>query len=191
MAAHRHNPHSRSTAPPSKGRLGAIEQTYRLYRTELRGFFAHHTHRPEAIDDLVQEVYERLLRYRNGNEVTDPLGYMFKTAWNVLKSSNQRLRREQTRQLSCDAGQLELLASQLGRLWVDDADAALAQEELERALNRLPRACKIALIRQRRDGYSYQQIAEELQVSVNTVKDYIVRALDHCRTHFAGEHSER
>jgi RNA polymerase sigma factor (sigma-70 family) len=139
----------------------------------------------------VQEVYERLLRYRRDEPVDDPLAYLFKTAWNVLKSDNQRSRREQNRLVMCDSVELESLASQFRRLWVDDSAEALTAAEMERALSRLPRACRIALIRQRRDGYSYQQIADELHVSVNTVKDYIVRALNHCRLYFSAGQDSR
>ncbi len=177
-----------STSDPQTGRgarTRAIEDTYRRYRTELRVFFARRAQRTESVEDLVQEVYERLLRYRSETPVEDPLGYLFKTAWNVLHSANQRERRERHTFVASDAAGLESLAGGFRRLWVDDSGEALAQEEIERMLNRLPRACKIALIRQRRDGYSYQQIAEELQVSVNTVKDYIVKALNHCRLHLS------
>jgi DNA-directed RNA polymerase specialized sigma24 family protein len=61
----------------------------------------------------------------------------------------------------------------------------LAFEEFERVLNELPVNCRAALLRQRRDGWSYQQIAQELDVSVNTVKDYIVKALQHFQVHFS------
>lgn len=133
----------------------------------------------------MQEVYERLLRYRSDVPIAEPLSYVFQVAWNVLKANAQHSRSEQTRSVSCDAPELARLGEQVGKLWVLNAETAVAEEELEQLLNRLPRACKIALIRQRRDGYSYQQIADELHVSVSTVKDYIVRALNECRAHFS------
>lgn len=139
----------------------------------------------------MQEVYERLLRYRNEDAVTSPLSYVFQVAWNVLKTDALNAGREQRRSVSYDPGELARVGDELGRLWVHDAEDAVAEDELEQMLDRLPRACKIALIRHRRDGYSYQQIADELRVSPNTVKDYIVKALNECRAYFSSHDRHR
>ena len=70
-------------------------------------------------------------------------------------------------------------------LWVDEnCGQDLAHDEFDRILERLPRNCQKALLHQRRDGWSYQRIAQELGVSPSTVKDYIVEALTAFRTHF-------
>ena len=123
--------------------------------------------------------------------MTSPLSYLFQVAWNVLKTDAQLASREQRRSVSYDPGELARVGDELGRLWVHDAEDAVAEGELEDMLDRLPRACKIALIRHRRDGYSYQQIVDELRVSSNTVKDYIVKALSECRAYFAAQDGER
>lgn len=132
----------------------------------------------------MQQVYERLLRYRADAPIESPLSYLFQVAWNVLKSDAQA-DRKRSGSISCEPAEIARLGGDSCRLWVEDVEDAVIQEELERLLDRLPRACKIALIRHRRDGYSYQQIADELHVSSSTVKDYIVRALDECRAHFS------
>ena len=59
------------------------------------------------------------------------------------------------------------------------------RDAVERVLSELPSNCQVALVRQRRDGWSYQEIASELQVSVNSVKHYIVLALEHFQVHFS------
>lgn len=164
---------------------GSIEASYLQCRAELIAFFARHTRGRADIDDLVQQVYERLLKYRPRAPVADPRGYLFQTAWNVLASANQAVRKNQARYVSCEASDLAVRAEERRNSWViEEGGSELAFDEFERVLAQLPGNCQAALLRQRRDGWSYQQIASELRVSVSTVKDYIVKALEHFRAHF-------
>jgi RNA polymerase sigma factor (sigma-70 family) len=175
-------------APGSAPDSLIIEETYGQYRAELRAFFARRARQPDDVEDLVQLVYERLLRYRPRAQVENPLKYLFRIAWNVLMAESERARRDQG-VLTCDTAELESHAQGLRSLWVqDNSGEALAQDEFERVLRQLPRACQAALLLQRRDGRSYEEIAAELDVSVNTVKDYIVKALEHFRKHFSMSH---
>ena len=178
--------------PESQAARASVETTYMPYRTQLALFFARRVREPNSVEDLVQLVYERLLRYRPRAPVHDPLGYLFQTARHVLMDANQRARQEQERYLVCDAMELEQRVQKLSSLWVqEDGGQELAHDEFERVLGQLPGNCRIALLRQRRDGWTYQQIADELQVSVSTVKDYIVKALEHFRVHFSMDAADR
>jgi RNA polymerase sigma factor (sigma-70 family) len=107
-------------------------------------------------------------------------------ARHVLFDANRHARKEEERYLPCDAAELDLRIEELSSLWIhEEGGHELALEEFEQVLEQLPRNCRIALIRQRRDGWTRQQIAQELGVSVNTVKDYIVKAIAHFNAHFA------
>jgi RNA polymerase sigma-70 factor (ECF subfamily) len=134
----------------------------------------------------VQLVYERLVRYRPRSPIRDPAGYLFQTARRVLISANRRAREDQEIYKRCNADELDIHAHQSTDLWVqEEGGHELVQEQFERVLAQLPGNCRIALLRQRRDGWTYRQIAQELGVSTSTVKDYIVKALEHFRKHFA------
>jgi RNA polymerase sigma-70 factor (ECF subfamily) len=110
---------------------------------------------------------------------------MYRVAWNVLRSENQRLLREQRRTVTCSADELENLAGDINTLWTqDDSAEDLAHEQMERVLNQLPRTCQYALLRHYRDGCTYKQIAEELNVTTHAVKKYIVRGLAALRLSF-------
>jgi RNA polymerase sigma-70 factor (ECF subfamily) len=162
------------------------------YRTELRRFFELRAWRRDAVDDLVQLVYIRLLCKRPTSLIRNPKQFMYKVAWNVLRSENQRLQREQRRTVSCSANELEDLAEQVSALWVhDDSGEELAQDQVERVLRQLPRACQCALLLQYRDGYTYKQIAEELGVTTHAVKKYIVRGLAAFRLSFNSSDTDR
>ena len=180
MAAHRNDLRPGNSPGP------ALEEAYELYRGELRRFFSLQSREPQCVEDLVQDVFEAILRYPARDRVQDPLGYLFRIAWHVVRGANRQVQLERHRYVRCSEAQLETLAQELGALWVrNDGGEALAEDEINKALGELPRACREALLLQRRDGLSYEEIARELNVSVHTVKDYIVKALNHFRTHFS------
>ena len=60
-----------------------------------------------------------------------------------------------------------------------------AYEQLMQGLEALPPVRKKVFMMSRLEGKSYDQIATELQVSRNTVKEHIVKALNFLRNHFA------
>lgn len=144
----------------------------------------------------MQTMFLQLMKDRPGEEVRDPPQYLFRAAWNVLHNVNQRARRERNRLVSWDSAEFDANADRSNRLWVeDDTSTALQQAELDRALSQLPRACRVAVLRQYRDNKSYKEIAKELGVSVHAVKKYIMRSLNHFRMHLnamdLGESQER
>jgi RNA polymerase sigma-70 factor (ECF subfamily) len=54
-------------------------------------------------------------------------------------------------------------------------------EELERVLAHLPSRVATALVLHRIQGYSVQEVGDELGVSRETAKKYLARAVEHCR----------
>jgi RNA polymerase sigma factor (sigma-70 family) len=185
MAVHKNDPRPRTPPEP-------LEQAYEQYRAELRRFFKCQLREPQTVDDLMQMVVERLLRYPPQGVLRQPQRYLYRIAWRVLNEANRRAQREQRQLISCDVQELEALADEFGTLWTQSsAEEDVEEERLESVLCQLPKACQVALLRQRRDGLSYKDIAAELGVSVHTVKSYIVRALEHFRTHFQMNRRER
>ena len=63
---------------------------YDQYRAELQRYFAKRARDPNATDDLVQSVYERILKYTKDGSVRDTHAYIFKAAVNVLSDANKR-----------------------------------------------------------------------------------------------------
>jgi len=59
-----------------------------------------------------------------------------------------------------------------------------ARDELLEALEGLPAATQIAIVRSRRDGWTYEQIALELGVTPHMVKNHIGRAIAHFHAYF-------
>lgn len=51
---------------------------------------------------------------------------------------------------------------------------------LTKALDELPERCRVALLLNRIEGQTHQQIAQHLDVSPSMVSKYIMRAIKHC-----------
>jgi RNA polymerase sigma-70 factor (ECF subfamily) len=174
------HPHS-----PDLTELLGIDLSYRQYREELRRHFAHNSRNSADVEDLVQEVYARLLKYRPREPIKDPRAYLFQIAQNVLRAAKNAERTQNQRYLSCPPEEIQKHAESVNRLWIEeDGGTQIAEAEISRVMNQLPPPCCAALILHRRDGLSYEQIARRLGVSVNTVKDYLVKAYLHFRLHY-------
>jgi RNA polymerase sigma-70 factor (ECF subfamily) len=167
--------------PDERPHSEIVERSFVQHRGRLRWYFRRRAP-PQLADDLVQEVYERLLRYESREPLRDPISYLFAIASNVAKAANRRVDAERRWSVSCDGVQIELLAQELKSLWVhEEGGLDILCEDLERELMQLPADCYLAIVRHRRDGWTYDQIAAELGITRNAVKGRIVRALDQLR----------
>jgi RNA polymerase sigma-70 factor (ECF subfamily) len=164
---------------------GTLGEVYAQHKAELRHFFARQLRSAQNAEDLVQEIYVQLLRFPPTETLRQPLDYLYKIAWHVVNRANRRTQIEQQQFVSGDSEMLDRLAGRSGRLWAGDISEQLSTEQqLQRILGQLPHACRTAIILLRRDGLSYQEIADEMGVSVHSVKKYIARALTHFKTYF-------
>lgn len=162
-----------------------IEELYERYRAELQRFFAGQTRNPHAVEDLMQELYKRLLECHPPAVLRKPQSYLFQVAWNLLNEANATALQHPPS--FSDPGTLDQLPAEYGgNLWFEDGTRTLdTQEKLDRVLRRLPRTDRVALILHKRDGLSYNAIADRMAVSRHTVKKYICRALKHFRLHYS------
>jgi len=156
-----------------------LRELYAQYRGALHRFFQKR--RPEQAEDLVQTVFLEALGSRPHETIEEPLRYLFGVAFNVLHSHYRRAKRDSSRYTATDPRDLESVPENGGTWSSDDGVAAELMEQAFEEITQLPRACQIAFIRSRRDGWSYQQIADELKVTPHAVKKYIVKALAHLR----------
>lgn len=125
-------------------------------------------------DDLVQEIYYRLLRYSKIEDIRDPMAYVSQIARNILR---ERYRRENVVSIATmhnldDLG-LEDQAPSPERF-------ASARHELERVLrliDALPARCKAIFELRRIHGLSQAETAQKLELSENIVEKETVRGL--------------
>ena len=159
------------------------ECAWESYYGDLRRFVSRQLRGQEDVDDVVQDIYRELLHSRCA-EATNPRAWLWRIAWRVVNDASQRRKRHRVRQVNVDPESLEnLRADRLNT--VSPIDRQLeARDELLEALDGLPVAAQIAIVRSRRDGWSYEQIGAELGVTPHMVKHHIGRAIAHFDSYF-------
>jgi RNA polymerase sigma factor (sigma-70 family) len=154
-----------------------IERLFAEHRGGLQNFFR----RRVKVDaqDLAQEVYVRILRLNDAQEIRNPELYLYTVANNLVKEHAIVERRLSTADDMDDFAIQEQMA-ELPRFEYD-IDTNECIKRLRFALAELPPKCRAAVVMQYRDGLSYDEIGHKLSISSNMVKKYLAQALDHCR----------
>src|SRR3984957_1692038 len=157
----------------------SIERLFAEQYAALVAFFYRRTRMKADAPDLAQEVYLRMLRVKDLDAIRSPQSYLFTVASNLLKEDAVLQRKRGSRVDVAEASdnwQLQNLPNFAG-----DLDTANRVERLRIVLQQLTPKCRAAVVLHYRDGLSYQEISNRLNVSPNMVKKYLTQALVHCR----------
>ncbi|MVZ64612.1 sigma-70 family RNA polymerase sigma factor [Sphingobacterium sp. DK4209] len=124
-------------------------------------------------EDLVQEVYLRLWNVRDELDVNKPI-------WPFLYTLTKRASLNKLRSIRRSEEAFERLLTYVQH-HSESADQPFLNKELaaniKACFSELPLQQERAIIMSKVEGMSYKEIAEELQISPNTVKNHIVQAL--------------
>jgi RNA polymerase sigma factor (sigma-70 family) len=148
----------------------------------LRRFLASRLrHGTADVPDLAQEVFLRLLRIERHETIRSSEAYLFTVAFHVLHQHIMR------RSAAPETVEITTLMDQMEATPDADpanrADTAQQLEDLQRALRQLPPKAQAVLLLHRRDGYSLEEIADQLGFSRANAAKYLAKALLHCRQH--------
>ncbi len=132
----------------------------------------------EDARDLAQEAYLRLLRLEQGDLVRNPEAYLFRIASNLVHE--YWLKGQRTVTANPDEVDLDTLTAP-----DDPPDIQTGQREaiaaLDRVLRALPPVHQQVVLMHRRDGMTYSEIAEKLEISPHMVKKHLSKGLARCR----------
>lgn len=169
-----------SVGVPLGVRNDFVVESYLIYHRQLRSFFQRTVSEVEA-EDLLQELYIRLIRQMDRSPPDNCKGFLFSAATNMLRD---RWRRRAVRKLDqmdsfddlrCD---FEDAAEQDPSLWSEQMEQ---MEQLDAALSQVSEKAAQAFVCHRVEGRSYMDIAEHMGVSVSMVEKYISSALAELR----------
>jgi RNA polymerase sigma-70 factor (ECF subfamily) len=157
------------------GEVGQLAVLFeRHHRALFRYFVAMNRDRPLA-EDLVQDVFFRILRYRQTyNEAQSFTAWMYRIARNA-GVDNARKRRGEVVDIDEFAERREAASTQ-----PDPEQTAVRRQDLNllrRALDQLPPDKREILILSRFEGMKYDDIAQVLGCEVATVKVRVFRAV--------------
>jgi RNA polymerase sigma-70 factor (ECF subfamily) len=146
----------------------------------LRRFLASRLRNHAAdVQDLVQEVFLRLLRIDRRETIRSSEAYLFTVAFHVL---HQHVLRRSAMPESVEIG--TLIDQMESAPESDPATRAETQQQLEvlqAALQQLSPKAQAVLLLHRRDGYSLEEIGVLLGFSRAMAAKYLSKALLHCR----------
>ncbi|SIQ37518.1 RNA polymerase sigma factor, sigma-70 family [Rhizobium sp. RU35A] len=136
---------------------------------------------PQTADDLAQETYLRTLHALEARPIQHLESYLYQTARHLaLDHTRKRKYRNRFEERDIAWADVETVASD-GASAEEDLLERERQRLLEAALAELPDRARRAWALSQVDGWTYQQIADHLGVSRNTVYNDVKLVLGHCR----------
>jgi RNA polymerase sigma factor (sigma-70 family) len=148
----------------------------RRYRVPLIRYFAKRIREAYDVDDLVQEVFIRLVQQAAIESVQQIDSYVFQTAANVIRD---RARRQATRH---HREHDELSESDLPANDLSPERVLLGSEQLDRAiaaLEELSECTRQVFVLRRYEGMRLEEIAAHLGMSVSGVRFHMEKAKAH------------
>jgi len=155
-----------------------IEQHFRLWYKPLCLYALNYLNNLEESEDVVQDVFYTLWnRSESGNlDVSSIKSYLFTSVRNrcldLLKSSSHKTAKEDLER----AESIEVEEDSVMQ------NRAVQQAQMWTAIDSLPKQCRKILLMSKVDGMKYSEIANELGISENTVRNQMAKALSNLRT---------
>ncbi len=166
----------------------AFQTLFRLHRDRLFAFAVRFTKSAAAAEDIIQDVFLKLWEQPDLLEKAEnPPAYIFilvrnKTLDYLRKISNdQRLQQEVWLFIAHAQRQAEDT--------FEKVDAKETEQLINEAVQQLPPQQQKIFILSRTKGLSHEQIAEQLGISKNTVKNHLIAALGTIRKYLNKRHA--
>jgi RNA polymerase sigma factor (sigma-70 family) len=153
-------------------------QWFREWRKPVRHWLSRRAAVPAAeLDDLAQEVFLRLLRYSDKTAVQNPLGYLLRIAGNVASEWRERARVSKPH----EQGWLDELLIEPDQEPENSVSQARTDENVQAAVDKLPRRQREVLLLRVNEGLTYKQIADRLKLTPRVVLRDLTRAYSQLR----------
>lgn len=159
------------------GDLGKLSFLFERYHRALFNFFLRSTGNRDLSEDLVQEVFLRLLKYRHTFRPDSQfLAWMYHVARNAQIDHFRKHKHEGDVRHDDDDDEMSEVASS----GLTPEESLLKRQEtrlVRRALAQLPPERREVLILSRYQGLKYEEIATILRCEVGTIKGRVFRAI--------------
>ena len=172
------------------GDAAAFETLVNRYQGSIHRLMVGWVTSPDAAEDLAQEVFLRVFRARGTYQPTARFStWLYRIANNVASNAlRDRKRRKEYQVAPRNAGHSTAIGLEQLVLAGSESIPARSIDRRERAamvqqaVAALPERQRIALILNRFDNLSYQEIAEAMDLSVKAIKSLLSRARVNLRT---------
>lgn len=148
------------------------------YGEALRWFLRMLVASSQEVEDLYQETFLRVLAVENLEAIHSPKSFILTTARNLVFDQRRR-RRSSAVDESCELDEAAMAADNL------DAEVqAIAWQKLRllwEAIGRMPEQRRQVFILYKLENKSYADIAADLGLNIDAVRQHISRGLRDCR----------
>ena len=154
------------------GNEKAFTEIFYYYSRKLHSYILKKTKSEEAAEEIIQDVFLKIWvnRERLG-EMENAQGYIYKIAANLLLDHFRKQAMEY-KILNRFQNAKPALSDSSGH---GNIDLRETQKIIDQAVHQLPDQRKLIYVL-RQDGKSYEEIAVELNLSINTVRNQLVAA---------------
>jgi RNA polymerase sigma factor (sigma-70 family) len=151
----------------------AFDLQINSHQRALHDFACGFTKNADDANDLVQDTFVKAIRYSNlFTEGTNLKAWLYTILKNTFFNDYQRNQlRKKHITVSDDYSSCQLLKSSASNLGI----GTLVSEDIEKAMKHLPEVYATPFLRYF-EGYKYNEIAEELNIPIGTVKTRIFMA---------------
>lgn len=164
----------------SQNRPQAMKQIFDLYYAPLCGYAARYTADMTTAEEIVSDMMYKIWQNRhNGYRAETFREYLFTATYNT--ALNHLKQKQNIRKLS------DNWAEQLRHELIEETplDALIADEmqsKFDKLIENLPEQCRKIFLLSRAENMTYEDIANNMDISINTVKYHIKMALQKIRS---------
>ena len=123
----------------------------------------------DVAEDMVQDAFLNTWeRLEGGLEISNFKAFMYRSVRNECLSYLSSLKEKVGEEFIPEAGEEEI-------------DTSFRDARIWKAIDELPEKCREIFLMSKRDGYSNEEIADELGISIKTVKNHMTKAFSRLR----------
>lgn len=150
----------------------AFKEFFMIFYEEILRFLYFYVWDEEIAKDLAQDVFINFWKARNRIDIfQNPKGYLYRIARNIAINHIERRKKE----YEIDEVTIKNITQ------MPDGESFELRDTIIKAINELPDRCKEVFILSRYTGLSQKEIADLLGISLQTVKNHIVKAMNYLR----------
>jgi len=180
--------HDSAVTELKNGNMKTFEQTFKTYYRALCFHAEGLVGEKEAAEEIVSDFFLKLWENRESIHITASIqAYLFKGVYNnCLKYlEHVKVMRKYREHASYITENSDLFAAYDENHPLSMLISQETVAEIERAIDVLPAQCKEVFLLTRMDGLTYQEVADNLGISINTVRTQITRAMTKLRESLA------
>jgi RNA polymerase sigma-70 factor (ECF subfamily) len=153
----------------------SVENLYLNHQPWLKNWLRRQLYCSESAADLAHDTFVRVITARNASHILEPRVYLATIARRVMV--------DYFRRSTLERAYLEALAAMPEPIQISAEERAIVIEtlcEIDAMLNALGEKARQVFLLSQLDGLTYPEIAEQMNLSVSSIKKYMARAIEHC-----------